>query len=91
MRAPTSFIFLLLIILLTIDTTFACKCFVIHHEEHDKAKTNACCIEVRGKGDGADCLASSISNHLSNFHTCCRNKSSRSDCKCPKGCFETGE
>lgn len=54
-------------------TAMACKC-------GDRSRTKACCDGLSGEYVGNDCKASSISEHLSNFRSCCLGKS---DCDYP--------
>ncbi|RYP36576.1 hypothetical protein DL767_003280 [Monosporascus sp. MG133] len=59
--------------------TLACKCFV--NGIQDDAGTMRCCVQLNGVfRNGNDCLASSISERLSNFRACC---GGNSDCDYP--------
>ncbi len=49
--------------------------------------TRACCRQTGGVPSGDDCPANTISERLSNFHSCCLNFGTRSDCRCPIGCL----
>ena len=70
--------------------TNACKCRDGSGNAVDSA-THACCNLVNGVfQDGNDCKASSISELLSNFETCCQESGTgtgttewTSDCHCP--------
>ena len=69
--------------------TNACKCLDGSGKAVDSA-TNDCCISVNGVfQDGNDCKASSISESLSGFETCCEQSGTgtgtewTSDCGCP--------
>ncbi|KAI5862512.1 hypothetical protein GGS23DRAFT_597317 [Durotheca rogersii] len=53
----------------------ACKCFVDGGQ--DDARTQSCCGELNGITAGDDCRANSISEHLSDFRSCC---GGQSDC-----------
>lgn len=65
----------------------ACKCFV--NGNQDDGKTQSCCNELNGVFRyGNDCAASSISEHLSNFRSCC---GGQSDCDYPKEADEEEE
>lgn len=65
---------------LLVSASEACKC------GGNTDATRACCRNVGGVPSGNDCPASSISERLSNFHSCCLNFGTRSDCRCPRGC-----
>lgn len=57
----------------------ACKCYTNGHVV--TADTRRCCGQLNGVFRGGnDCLASSISEHLSNFRACC---GGHSDCDYP--------
>ena len=59
----------------------ACKC--VQGGSHPKA-TKACCNKLDGNFVGGnDCAAGSISEHLSEFRTCCKGKGFTSDCDFP--------
>ncbi|KAJ7238688.1 hypothetical protein C8J57DRAFT_113625 [Mycena rebaudengoi] len=70
------------------STSYACKC-VINGGSHPEA-TQPCCSQLGGNynsGNG-DCAAGSISEHLSNFRSCCNtwllnNQPLTSDCDFP--------
>ncbi|KAJ7342331.1 hypothetical protein DFH08DRAFT_811425 [Mycena albidolilacea] len=72
-----------------VSTSDACKC-VINGGSHPEA-TQPCCSQLSGNynsGNG-DCAAGSISEHLSNFRSCCttfelNNVALTSDCDFPK-------
>jgi hypothetical protein len=59
----------------------ACKC------GGNQDATRACCRQVGGVPSGNDCPANTISERLSNFHSCCLGFGVRSDCRCPVGCL----
>ncbi|OJJ34756.1 hypothetical protein ASPWEDRAFT_39837 [Aspergillus wentii DTO 134E9] len=52
----------------------ACQC------TKDSSKTESCCNSLSGTYKDGDCQASSISEHLSNFRSCC---GGYSDCDFP--------
>ncbi|KAL7628429.1 hypothetical protein AAE478_002632 [Parahypoxylon ruwenzoriense] len=57
----------------------ACKCYV--NGNQDTARTQSCCNQLGGNFlNGNDCQAASISEHLSNFRSCC---GGQSDCDFP--------
>ncbi|KAI1085131.1 hypothetical protein F5B20DRAFT_575596 [Whalleya microplaca] len=57
----------------------ACKCYV--NGNQDNGKTQSCCSQQGGNFvSGNDCQAASISEHLSNFRSCCGGSS---DCDFP--------
>ena len=59
----------------------ACKCV---NGGKDNAATRACCAQLGGNfRNGDDCQAGSISEKLSNFRRCCRDRGFTSDCDCP--------
>jgi hypothetical protein len=59
----------------------ACKCVA---GGKDDAATRACCSQLGGNFvNGDDCQAGSISEKLSNFRRCCRDRGFTSDCDCP--------
>ncbi|KAF3491805.1 uncharacterized protein GIQ15_01322 [Arthroderma uncinatum] len=61
-------------------SALACKCYV--NGNQDTAKTQSCCGQLGGIfANGNDCAASSISEHLSNFRSCC---GGQSDCDYPR-------
>ncbi|EEQ28201.1 conserved hypothetical protein [Microsporum canis CBS 113480] len=71
-------IFITAIAMLT-TSAVACKCFV--NGNQDNARTESCCGQLSGIfNNGDDCAASSISEHLSNFRSCC---GGQSDCDYP--------
>ncbi|POR39232.1 Uncharacterized protein TPAR_00569 [Tolypocladium paradoxum] len=76
------------VVILAVATLFsasdACKC--IGPNGNNVEATNACCQEAGGRASGGDCPAGQISQRLSRFASCCRNYSTRSDCRCPIGC-----
>lgn len=55
----------------------ACKCT---SGSNNEALTKSCCGQLSGTVNGNDCAASSISEHLSNFRSCC---GGQSDCDYP--------
>ncbi|KAI1951258.1 hypothetical protein LOZ57_001813, partial [Ophidiomyces ophidiicola] len=56
-----------------------CKCYV--NGNRDDGRTESCCRQLGGVFRfGNDCLAGSISEHLSNFRRCC---GGQSDCDYP--------
>ncbi|KAE8148703.1 hypothetical protein BDV25DRAFT_141503 [Aspergillus avenaceus] len=60
-------------------SALACQCSV--NGNWDNARTQSCCNELGGIfQNGHDCLASSISEHLSQFRSCC---GGQSDCDYP--------
>lgn len=87
MRSPPFIFYLLsLLLLLTAHTTLACKCFIVGTPNHDPEVTKNCCRVARGKGDGNDCNAHSMSGRLARFSTCCKGFDRKTDCGCPIGC-----
>ncbi|KAF9066378.1 hypothetical protein BDP27DRAFT_1227569 [Rhodocollybia butyracea] len=62
----------------------ACKC-LDPGGANNVGNTHNCCSKLNGSfQDGNDCAANSISEHLSNFRTCCeRSGSVTSDCDFP--------
>ena len=59
----------------------ACQCV---NNGADIEKTRDCCERLGGNFvNGKDCQASSISEKLSNFRSCCRERGMTSDCDCP--------
>lgn len=62
-------------------TADACKC------GGNVDATRACCRDVGGVPTSNDCPANTISERLSNFHSCCLGFGVRSDCRCPIGCL----
>ncbi|KAF8212617.1 hypothetical protein K438DRAFT_1957234 [Mycena galopus ATCC 62051] len=79
---------LLVAIVALATTSHACKC-VINGGSHPEA-TGPCCSELSGNFDSSDgdCAAGSISEHLSNFRSCCQtwflnNVALTSDCDFP--------
>ncbi|KIK53614.1 hypothetical protein GYMLUDRAFT_250202 [Collybiopsis luxurians FD-317 M1] len=84
-----SSIFFAVIIAALASTSNACKC-VINGGSHPEA-TGPCCSQLNGDFDSSDgdCAAGSISEHLSNFRSCCQtwllnNVPLTSDCDFPK-------
>ncbi|KAJ7652334.1 hypothetical protein DFH06DRAFT_995101 [Mycena polygramma] len=66
-----------------VSSTEGCKC-VANDVSHPEA-TGPCCSSLSGdfnSGDG-DCAADSISEHLSNFRSCCEGSGFTSDCDFP--------
>ncbi|KAK1775034.1 hypothetical protein QBC45DRAFT_423335 [Copromyces sp. CBS 386.78] len=63
----------------------ACKCFN-SNGGFNKGASEACCHQQNGSWrNGNDCAASSISEHLSNFRSCCKNSGAQtSDCDYPR-------
>ncbi|KAF2128533.1 hypothetical protein P153DRAFT_367660 [Dothidotthia symphoricarpi CBS 119687] len=60
----------------------ACKCVNAGVKNNDA--TQVCCSRLGGDlAGGDDCRAGSISEHLSNFRSCCRERGFTSDCDCP--------
>lgn len=60
----------------------ACKC--LHSKGIGKGTTKWCCQDLGGTFQyGEDCKASTISNKLSSFDSCCRTKQMWSDCRYP--------
>lgn len=77
--------FLAAAIALLSTSTQACKC--INDSGEDITATRNCCASLNGEfQDGNDCEAGSISDHLSNFYSCCQANGDISDCSCPEGC-----
>ncbi|KAH9932129.1 uncharacterized protein BXZ73DRAFT_101504 [Epithele typhae] len=62
----------------------ACKC-IDSNGGQNAVNTQFCCASLDGSFQfGDDCAASSISQHLSNFRSCCRIRGSQtSDCNFP--------
>ncbi|KAL0467555.1 hypothetical protein QR685DRAFT_481025 [Neurospora intermedia] len=63
----------------------ACKCLAFGGN-YDLGASHSCCDQQHGSWrNGNDCAASSISEHLSNFRTCCKSRGSQtSDCDYPR-------
>ncbi|KAA8629567.1 hypothetical protein SMACR_08681 [Sordaria macrospora] len=63
----------------------ACKC-LNSGGGFNKGASEACCHQQNGSWrNGNDCAASSISEHLSNFRSCCKNSGAQtSDCDYPR-------
>ncbi|KAH9910778.1 uncharacterized protein BXZ73DRAFT_57767 [Epithele typhae] len=64
--------------------TQACKC-IDSNGSQNVGNTKTCCASLNGAFlNGNDCNASSISEHLSNFRSCCESHGSQtSDCDFP--------
>lgn len=77
------FNFAVIAIAALISAADACKC------GGNRDATFACCRNVGGVPSGNDCPANTISERLSNFHSCCLGFGVRSDCRCPVGCLMT--
>ncbi|KAE8418985.1 hypothetical protein BDV36DRAFT_294634 [Aspergillus pseudocaelatus] len=74
-----SSIFILTVAAMLSAPALACKCNV--NGNQDAGKTRSCCNSLNGVFHGGnDCLASSISERLSNFRKCC---GGQSDCDYP--------
>ncbi|KAA8646128.1 hypothetical protein EYZ11_005517 [Aspergillus tanneri] len=74
-----SSIFTMAVAVMLSAPTLACKCFV--NGNQDVGRTQSCCNSLSGVFRGGnDCLASSISERLSNFRRCC---GGQSDCDYP--------
>ena len=72
-------------LLAVVASVEACKC--MNGGTVDTGVTQGCCGSLKGNfRNGNDCQAGSISEHLSNFWSCCSNSGRRSDCDCPRGC-----
>ncbi|ORY59154.1 uncharacterized protein BCR38DRAFT_304213, partial [Pseudomassariella vexata] len=56
-------------------TGLACKCFT--NGNPNDGQTRTCCSQYHGVFHGNDCAASSISEHLRGFRSCC---GGQSDC-----------
>lgn len=63
-------------------STQACKC-MDGDENSDMTVTTSCCSVAGGSAGSDDCNADSISEHLSDFDTCCGNSGLVSDCDYP--------
>ncbi|KAF2686424.1 hypothetical protein K458DRAFT_279079, partial [Lentithecium fluviatile CBS 122367] len=63
------------------DSSVACKC----RGQHSSETTQICCKEAKGNFiNGVDCNAHSMSQRLSDFAFCCRERFFvKSDCGCP--------
>ncbi|KZV92842.1 hypothetical protein EXIGLDRAFT_717812 [Exidia glandulosa HHB12029] len=77
----------LAIVLLAVAAAFpaeACKCLDVGGG-NNVGNTQNCCASLGGSFQGGnDCAASSISEHLSNFRSCCQSRGSQtSDCDFP--------
>ncbi|GAB1191288.1 hypothetical protein APSETT444_000460 [Aspergillus pseudonomiae] len=74
-----SSIFTITVVAMLSAPALACKCYV--NGNQDAGKTRSCCNSLNGVFRGGnDCLASSISERLSNFRRCC---GGQSDCDYP--------
>ncbi|KAF5007520.1 hypothetical protein FDECE_6167 [Fusarium decemcellulare] len=72
---------LALITALLSATGEACKCYGSKGNLNNGA-THKCCNDLHGVYSGNDCKASSISEHLRSFDSCCKGQGS--DCDFPR-------
>jgi hypothetical protein len=79
-----NFFALILVAVTTAISAEACKC-LDNGGGNNVGNTQNCCSSLGGSfQDGNDCAASSISEHLSNFRSCCQSDgSATSDCDFP--------
>ncbi|KAK7451032.1 hypothetical protein VKT23_012707 [Stygiomarasmius scandens] len=73
----------LVVIAALISSSAACKC--VSGGNNQVGATQSCCASLSGDFNTDDCAAGSISEHLSNFRSCCQSKGSgfTSDCDFP--------
>ncbi|KAJ7743892.1 hypothetical protein B0H14DRAFT_2215318, partial [Mycena olivaceomarginata] len=86
-------IFFMAIVAALASTSEACKCVI--NGGSQPVATQPCCAQLNGNYNSAngDCAAGSISEHLSNFRSCCQtwqlnNVRLTSDCDFPKRALE---
>ncbi|THU92372.1 hypothetical protein K435DRAFT_862546 [Dendrothele bispora CBS 962.96] len=72
----------LLVIMTLVSSSAACKC--VTNGANQVGATESCCNSLGGDFNTDDCAAGSISEHLSNFRSCCQSSGAvTSDCDFP--------